>query len=95
MSSIESVPYDKRPQEPKGTLKQKPTTSSLALSQKINLNKVGHLQWVRKVFRSFIMFTLRASQGLNTFDDVIFQFFFFNRFAKMSTFLFFSVKMGC
>ena len=35
------------------------------------------------------------AKGLNTYDHVIFQFFFFNKFAKMSTFLFFSVKMGC
>ena len=36
-----------------------------------------------------------AAKGLNTYDHVIFQFFFFNQFAKISTFLFFSVKMGC
>ena len=35
------------------------------------------------------------AKGLNTYDHVIFQFFFFNKFAKISTFLFFSVKMGC
>jgi len=29
-------------------------------------------------------------KGLNTFDHVIFQFFFYNTFSKMSTFLFFS-----
>ena len=35
------------------------------------------------------------AKGLNTYDHVIFQFFFFNKFAKISTFLFFSVKIGC
>ena len=35
------------------------------------------------------------AKGLNTYDRVIFQFFFFNKFAKISTFQFFSVKMGC
>ena len=31
------------------------------------------------------------AKGLNTYDHVIFQFFFFNKFAIISTFLFFSV----
>jgi len=30
-----------------------------------------------------------TAKGLNTYDRVIFQFFFFNKFAKMSTFVFF------
>ncbi len=35
------------------------------------------------------------AKGLNTWDHVIFQFFFFNKSAKMSTILCFSVNMGC
>ena len=30
-----------------------------------------------------------TAKGLNTYDHVIFQFFFFNKFAKISTFVFF------
>ncbi len=36
-----------------------------------------------------------TAKGLNTYDHVIFQFFFFNKSAKMSTILCFSVNMGC
>jgi len=32
---------------------------------------------------------------LDTHDHVIFQFFFFNKFPKISTFLFFSIQTGC
>ncbi len=35
-----------------------------------------------------------TAKGLNTWDHVIFQFFFFNKSAKMSTILCFSVNMG-
>ena len=34
------------------------------------------------------------AKGLNTYEYVIFQIFFFNKFVKISAFLFFSVKMG-
>ena len=30
-----------------------------------------------------------TAKGLDTYDHVIFQFFFFNKFAKISTFQFF------
>ncbi len=36
-----------------------------------------------------------TAKGLNTWDHVIFQFFFFNKSANMSTILCFSVNMGC
>ncbi len=36
-----------------------------------------------------------TAKGLNTSNHVIFQFFFFNKSAKMSTILCFSVNMGC
>ena len=35
-----------------------------------------------------------TAKGLNTYDHVIFQFFFFNKFAKISTFLFFLSRWG-
>lgn len=34
------------------------------------------------------------AKRLNTYDHVMFQLFFFKKFAKISTYLFFSVKMG-
>ena len=39
--------------------------------------------------------TQYCAKCLNTYDHVIFQFFFFNKFAKILTFQFFSVKMVC
>ena len=35
-----------------------------------------------------------TAKGLNTYDHVIFQFFFLNKFAKNSTFLFFFCQDG-
>lgn len=40
------------------------------------------------------MDSLRFTKGLNTYNHVIFQILVFNKSAKMSTILCFSVKMG-
>jgi len=51
-----------------------------------------HIQWVRKVFRPFL--NVHSLFHCSHLPCGIFQIFFFNKFANISTCLFFSVQMG-
>ena len=59
------------------------------------MKEQNHLKEDQKKWTACELNMSVTAKGLNTYDHVIFQFFFFNKFAKISTFLFFfSVKMG-
>ena len=58
------------------------------------MKEQNHLKEDQKKWTACALDMSVTVKGLNTY--VIFQFFFLNKFAKTSTFLFFfSVKMGC
>ena len=59
------------------------------------MKEQNHLKEDQKKWTACELNMSVTAKGLNTCGHVIFQFFFFNKFAKISTFLFFSVKMGC
>ncbi len=51
--------------------------------------------WSEEMDSTWVKYMSVTAKGLNTWDHVIFQFFFFNKSAKMSTILCFSVNMEC
>ena len=56
------------------------------------MKELNHLKEDQKKWTACELNMSFTAKGLNTYDHVIFQFFFFNKFAKISTF---PVKMGC
>lgn len=53
------------------------------------MKEQNHLKEDQKKWTAFELNMSVTAKGLNTYDRVIFQFFFFNSFAKIFTFVFF------
>ena len=58
------------------------------------MKEQNHLKEDQKKWTACELNMSVTTRGLNTYDHVIFQFFFFNKFAKYSTFLFFFFQDG-